>query len=503
MKDCKYSFDEPARVIRRTDAPVETVYALTFKEGVSNYFKTLFSKENFMRFIKENIPQKEDEVREKIRKSVRAVSFILLVLGLSYFVFYYVGYRERIADFQDWKENIESINEDELFAYEKDRIWDSVKEQYPNVDFPDGMNLKFANLYAVNSDSVGVLNIPEKDMYIPLMQHKTSPTFYLYKDMYGEYNRYGNPYVDYRCDIKEGELSKNTIIYGHNTHDKLGFNILTEYMTLNGYKEAPVITFETLYEKTQWKIFAVMLTNSTSVADRGHLFKYLITDFSSSSEFMTMIKGINERSMIRTDVDVNADDKIITLYTCYQDIFDGGRLVIFGRLLRDGESAEVDVSKAYFNHSARYPQAYYDQLNLTNPYEKLTKPNLAGMPDASTSEENKEETSGVISEKTTSVTGEKTTNNSGSATDNVTGETASSAEENTTKQQNTEQKTEEHGTNVDTPASGEENKTTEKNIPTKETTTKAASTPEKTTGPVKVNETTKKTETAKTTAPAA
>lgn len=117
-----------------------------------------------------------------------------------------------------------------------------------------------------------------------------------------------------------------------------------------------------------------MLTNSTSASDRGHLFSYLITDFSSTSDFQTMLNGISERTMIKTGVDVNTSDKILTLYTCYQDIFEGGRLVIFARLVREGESSEVDTSKAYFNHSARYPQAYYDQLGLANPYEKLTEP---------------------------------------------------------------------------------------------------------------------------------
>ena len=78
--------------------------------------------------------------------------------------------------------------------------------------------------------------------------------------------------------------------------------------------------------------------------------------------------------MIKTGVDVKSDDRILTLYTCYQDIFDGGRLVVFARLVRDGESADVDVSKASFNHNARYPQAYYDQLGLKNPYEDQTQP---------------------------------------------------------------------------------------------------------------------------------
>ena len=368
------NFDEPARVIKRADAPETTVYALTFREAVTNYFTSRFSKANFRRIVKESFPQREDSRGEKIRKIIMDVSFVLLVLGLSYMVFYYFGYRERVEDFGKWEETIDSYDEDQLFDFEIKKLWENIREQYPDVDFPEGMMLKFADLYAVNQDAAGALRIPEMDFFSPLLLNRSSPNYYLWKNLYGQYSRYGNPYIDYRCSIEKGNLSKNTIIYGHNTHDKLGFNKLTEYMKLEGYKKAPVITMETLYEKTQWKIFAVMLTNSTTAADRGHLFTYLITDFSSSSQFMGLIDGIKERSMIKTGVDVKSDDKILTLYTCYQDIFDGGRLVVFARLLREGESAQVDVSKASFNHNARYPQAYYDQLGLTNPYEKLTEP---------------------------------------------------------------------------------------------------------------------------------
>ncbi len=368
------NFDEPARVIKRADAPETTVYALTFREAVTNYFTSRFSKANFRRIVKESFPQREDSRGEKIRKIIMDVSFVLLVLGLSYMVFYYFGYRERVEDFGKWEETIDSYDEDQLFDFEIKKLWENIREQYPDVDFPEGMMLKFADLYAVNQDAAGALRIPEMDFFSPLLLNRSSPNYYLWKNLYGQYSRYGNPYIDYRCSIEKGNLSKNTIIYGHNTHDKLGFNKLTEYMKLEGYKKAPVITMETLYEKTQWKIFAVMLTNSTTAADRGHLFTYLITDFSSSSQFMGVINGIKERSMIKTGVDVKSDDKILTLYTCYQDIFDGGRLVVFARLLREGESAQVDVSKASFNHNARYPQAYYDQLGLTNPYEKLTEP---------------------------------------------------------------------------------------------------------------------------------
>ncbi len=395
MKNIRNSFDEPAKVIKRADAPEEIMYALTFPDAVSGYFKQHFSKENFKRILRETFPNAADSGREKFRKCVRFISLVLLIAGLGYFVFYYHGYRERIKMFDDWYDLIENLNESELPDFEIKQLWNNIKQQYPDVEFPEGMSLKFASLYAVNQDAVGAFHIPEKELWVPLLQNKSNPDYYLWKDMYGEYNRYGNPYVDYRSVMSNEGLSKNTIIYGHNTHDKLGFNKLTSYMTLEGYKEAPVVTLETLYEKTQWKIFGVILTNSGSAQDRGHLFHYLAADFSSENEFMTMIDGIYERSMINTGIDVNKDDKVLTLYTCYQDIFEGGRLVVFARLLREGESAEVDVSNASFNHSARYPQAYYEKLELTNPYEKLTQP--IGVPAGTTRASSSEKTTSSAS----------------------------------------------------------------------------------------------------------
>ena len=168
------NFDEPAKVIKRADAPEATVYALTFREAVAEYFTSRFSKENFRRFVKDSFPQKEDSVQEKVRKIVMDVSFVLLVLGLSYMVFYYFGYRERISDFGQWEQTIDSYDEEQLFDFEVKKLWENIREQYPDVDFPEGMALKFADLYAVNQDAAGALRIPEIDFFTPLLLNKSS-----------------------------------------------------------------------------------------------------------------------------------------------------------------------------------------------------------------------------------------------------------------------------------------------------------------------------------------
>ena len=137
------------------------------------------------------------------------------------------------------------------------------------------------------------------------------------------------------------------------------FNRLEDYMTVSGYLSAPVITLDTLYETTKWKIFAVMLTNADPEDNNGYVFDYLYSSFSSDSSFIYKMNQIRARSMIHTGVDVEPGDKTLMLYTCYRTRFNSGRLVIVARQLREGESEEINTSLVYYDSSAIFPAAYY------------------------------------------------------------------------------------------------------------------------------------------------
>lgn len=359
------SFTEKDAVYTRSAEKKDRKIKKSFSQKMSFFIKNRFSKEGFGNFVYGDFPNKNDSAGEKIRKIIRAVAFIALVCGIIYLVIYGCNYLEKIKQndkFQTIVDEYETLEPEQL-----EDAWENIKVNYPDVEFPEGMNIKFASLYAINQDVVGWLTIPETNISTVLLQGKIDE-FYMYKDIYKQYSRYGSPFVDIKAKMGRDAFSKNTIIYGHNTHDGLMFHQLTNYMTVEGYKKAPVVTLETFYETTKWKIFAVMLTNSTPEADNGFVFRYLYTDFNSESAFMAKIDEIYARSMIHTGVDVQRGDKILTLYTCYQNLFSGGRLAVFARQVREGESEEVDLSKVYYDTTARFPQAYYDKKGLTNPY---------------------------------------------------------------------------------------------------------------------------------------
>lgn len=243
--------------------------------------------------------------------------------------------------------------------------WQELFAQYPQIKFPDDMNLKYSYLYALNQDFVGWLNIPGTNLDVQVVQGKDNAS-YLRHDFYGKWNRYGCPFMDYKNDSKY--LDDNTIIYGHHMTDGLIFSNLDKYKTLEGYKESPIIEFNTLYDTYYFKIFSAFYINATPADDNNYFFNFMITDFSTDERFSKFVDELKKRSVIDTGISVQPDDKLLTLVTCTFD-FNDARFVVVGRMVRENEKVEVDTSKATLNTNPKFPQAWYDAKGLTNPFK--------------------------------------------------------------------------------------------------------------------------------------
>lgn len=243
--------------------------------------------------------------------------------------------------------------------------WIEIKNKYPDIEFPDGMNPAFSDLYAINSEFAGWISIPDMNINYSVVQAEDNDK-YLRRDIYGKYTSYGVPFFDYRCSMRN--LSRNTIIYGHNMrHDDKIFGTLEQYRTIDGFKKAPLIGMSTLYGDYTYKIYAVFISNSKPSDDNGRVFNYIFVN-AGAERFANYIAEIDKRKLYSTGVDINENDKIITLSTCCYD-FEDARLVVIGRLLREGESAEIDFSLAADNPNPKFPHAYYKAKRMDNPYK--------------------------------------------------------------------------------------------------------------------------------------
>ena len=191
--------------------------------------------------------------------------------------------------------------------------------------------------------------------------------YYLDRNFYGEKSQPGTIYADFRCKVNtySNKQSDNIILYGHNQADGSMFGTLNRYKVKSGYTKNfdfylknPTFTFSNLYEEYTYKIVAAFIIEVEPRHTRdGVIFDYHnFVKFTSEGPYTyeNFINGIMERTAINTGVDVQEGDKFMTLSTCSNE-FEPSRFVVIGRRVRDGESPEVDTSKASINEDAKEP----------------------------------------------------------------------------------------------------------------------------------------------------
>ena len=311
----------------------------------------------FIRLIKGIIPWKGDTVGLVIRKLVFIAA---LIVFLATAIPLLADVLSMVKDEQVSKQ----LSQLYLDAEDDSKVSENSKEILPS----------FKKLLEINPDTVGYLKIDGTIIDYPVVKGEDND-FYLTHDFYKNESRSGTVMMDYRNKVTKDGHSANMILYGHNMQVGTFFATLGEYWrtmydqypegTKSFYKEHPVIRFDTLYERAEWKIFGFGIYNVAE--SRGEVFGYnLKYDFTSEDDFNDYIINIMDRSDIFTDVDLKYGDDILTLSTCYWPYENSGntvRLAIFARKIRDGESSNVNVDNVQVNTYVKRWQWVYDQIS--------------------------------------------------------------------------------------------------------------------------------------------
>ncbi|MGN0611960.1 MAG: class B sortase [Ruminiclostridium sp.] len=311
----------------------------------------------FIRLIKGIIPWKGDTVGLVIRKLVFIAA---LIVFLATAIPLLADVLSMVKDEQVSKQ----LSQLYLDTEDDSEVSENSKEILPS----------FKKLLEINPDTVGYLKIDGTIIDYPVVKTDDND-FYLTHDFYKNESRSGTVMMDYHNEVTPDGHSANMILYGHNMQVGTFFATLGEYWrtmydqypegTKSFYKEHPVIRFDTLYERAEWKVFAFGIYNVAE--SRGEVFGYnLKYDFTSEDDFNDYIINIMDRSDIFTDVDLKYGDDILTLSTCYWPYENSGntvRLAIFARKLRDGESSNVNVDNVQVNTYVKRWQWVYDQIS--------------------------------------------------------------------------------------------------------------------------------------------
>ncbi len=335
---------EPIEEIKSTDSVAEYTDGTSATEKKnSSKVKAVLSKTKAA--LQNAIPKKNDAKKTIAIKCVAILAALAIIVSGVYLAVYFAD-----LGMQDAKlDNTRNTYELNRYDYSKNE---------------DNQFSKFDVLKSQNTDIVGWITIPETEVDNPVYQCDDNQ-YYVTHDMDKESNSYGALFLDYRCDINPLSVTQNQVIYGHNMRYGAMFGTLKSYRELDFYKKSPVIYFDSLYEQRVYKIFAVMVVNDSE----DNTFGYTYSPYRAAiaeEEFMTWIDRSRQRSLFDTTVDVQPQDEIITLSTCCYD-YDNARFVIMGRLVRDGESAEVNTADAVVNSDCLYSKEYYNKKGMSIP----------------------------------------------------------------------------------------------------------------------------------------
>lgn len=273
------------------------------------YLKRINKESEKYNKVKFKISYSEDYLKDNIMNQLKinaVKSIILIVILIIFLIVFYVF----ISNYNSMQK-VESIQK-EITSIMKDFKEDTVNNDNAPIEETQQelivINKELEALKEINDDVVGWLKVNNTNIDYPVVQGESND-YYLNKNLYKEKDTSGWIFMDYRNNPKE--LSQNTIIFGHNMYySGVMFGTLYKTKQSNWYTnlDNQIITFNTLYENIEWRIFSIYVVPITN--------DYLITNFSTAEKYQSFINTITERSIYNFGVPVSTNDKILTLSTC-------------------------------------------------------------------------------------------------------------------------------------------------------------------------------------------
>lgn len=295
------------------------------KTDIANFFKKL---------LQEYLPNKTDHVKQFIVK----ISFLLCIAGVFCGGIYFLVYYSNSAHQQNL------INEQQ--------------QLFENNSLKKSEQL----LLKQNSDYIAWLSIDGTPLNNAVYKTDNN-SFYMTHNHLKKSSSYGALCLDYRFKLSD----KNTVIYGQSPENGLMFGTLHNLRELNFYKQNSVITLTHNKKEHRFKIYALFVLNSSKAQDNGKIYELYKKDFASDYGFNVWVEDAKERSLIDTKVEVDINDKILTLVTDCDD-FEGARLVVMARSQRPYEKFSSENFEASLNRNPTYPKKWYDVRNINYPF---------------------------------------------------------------------------------------------------------------------------------------
>lgn len=167
--------------------------------------------------------------------------------------------------------------------------------------------IDFDKLLSINSDTIGWIRFNQDKINNPIV-HTSDNSYYLKRSFEKESNQAGTIFMDYR---NASFNDRNVVLFGHSMLDDTMFGSLQDIFQ-NDFFDTKENNYIQIYNKDNelltYQIFSYYIIEKEEY--------YITTSFKNDSDFNKFIDTITRRSYKKFDVEVTANDNILTLSTC-------------------------------------------------------------------------------------------------------------------------------------------------------------------------------------------
>ena len=182
--------------------------------------------------------------------------------------------------------------------------------------------LDYEALLAENSEFYAWMYSSGTVINYPVVQGGNN-SYYLNHMFNKQRNSMGTLFVDAGNAPEFGD--QNTIIYGHHMKNGSMFASLVNYKEQTYYNVHPELLLFTPSAAYKLELFAAYITDGVVTND---VYK---KSFDTEAQFLSFIEYARAASDFKSEVEVTAQDRIVTLSTCTYE-YDDARYVVLGKL---------------------------------------------------------------------------------------------------------------------------------------------------------------------------